>query len=207
MLDENGELALLDCPVRRRVDYEHLLRHARDVRRFGKSDEWYQPLVYENPLYDWSASIRLLSASGVRLRRRCFNDEPPVRGGVFNIRSTAFRIQRALLERFAFAVHATGTRALIVMLPDERVVRAAQQGEAGVYDPLTDMLRARGLEVADAADAFARSRPAEQGGWFASGGHYSPVGNRIVARWLAGEIRRRFGDIPRSRKAERLPGE
>ena len=39
-----------------------LMEHPTDVRALGRLDDWYPTAVYENPLYDKSASLRVEEA-------------------------------------------------------------------------------------------------------------------------------------------------
>ncbi len=196
-LDAQGELSLVDCPLRERADYQRLLTNPQEVRRYGNKDQWYQPLVYGNPLYDYSAAVRLLSASAVRFQKR-YGSDRLIRDGVFDQNSMAFKIQCKLFEKFVADVRAAGATPLIVMFPDERAVHATRAGQPKLYDSLSEHLQKQGIACVDAADAFrdaeATSSPGE---WFASGGHYSPTGNQIVASWLTCEIRKRFADVRR----------
>jgi hypothetical protein len=192
VLDADGELSLLECPVRGRADYERLLERPQDVVALGRHDQWFEPAVYKNGLHDCSAAVRLGSAAVVRLHRR-FDRDRLIRGGVFNADAPAFKIQCKLFEEFVKLARERNAQPLVVFLPEKAAVRARREGRPAVYDPLLEHLKGRQVGCLDAADAFAG---AGDGGdverWFAPDGHYSPEGNRVVASWLAGELRKRF---------------
>lgn len=95
-------------------------------------------------------------------------------------------------------MRAAGATPLVVMFPDERAVPATRAGQPKLYDSLSEHLKKQGIAYVDAADAFRDAKATfSPGEWFASGGHYSASGNRMVASWLTGEIRQRFAEVRR----------
>lgn len=190
-LDAMGHLTLLPVPLTRVADYGHYLRAPRDIIALGKNDYWYQGLIYRNPLYDYSATVRLLTNLGLAFHRRYLAQDRLIRNGEFAANSTAFRIQVALFEKFAAAVRSVGARPIVVILPDRESVAKARQGRRTVLAPLAQALAARGLEHIDVTQAFVGEASGDVPGWFMSGGHYSPTGNYVVARWLGRELMKR----------------
>jgi hypothetical protein len=200
-IEASGELSLLASPVQSRAEYEGLLARPRDVIPLGRNDSWYEPLVYRNPLFDYSALVRLGAGTASRLGRRLGRDRV-IADGVFNPDSTAFTIQMKLFAMFAALAERRHTRLLVVLLPDYRTIGAFRRGEAAVYTTIADALRAARIESVDAAEIFRGAADVDQ--WFATGGHYSARGNRMIAAWLGGVIRDRFGPAG-SRPAARRP--
>ncbi len=199
VLDGSGKLTLLATPIRSQQDYEKLLQSPADVLRFGPDDHWYEPLVYETPLHDSIATLRLACFLGVRARRRYLGSDRPMVDEHFNTQSTAFAIQSRLFEMFLASATERHTQGLVVMLPDRASIVERRAGRTTSYDAMTRALADKGLSHLDAVDAFLQvegSPPLD--GWFAPGEHYSPAGNRIVATWLARELRRRFPPPSRS---------
>ena len=187
--DDHGGLRLLPTPVPRIETYADLAAHPRGVLPFGRDDHWYQPLIYENPLYDWSATVRLLTNVWLRVRDRYFDPDRIWTGQAFNEHSTAFRLQIALFQAFADSARAYGHVPVIVLLPDRTSLGLRERGLPTLYSPLTRALQAHGLGYLDTADAFERRGFA--GGvdrWFNPGGHYSPEGNAVVAAWLREQL-------------------
>src|SRR5205814_182224 len=155
----------------------------------GWDDAWSRSLSYATPLSDYSATVRLLVNVWLRLHGCYLGGDRLVRHGELNPESTAFAIQIALFERFAAAARAVGARPVIVVFPDQESVVAARHGQRTVVGPLIASLAARRLEYVDLTAAFLNPELAGSvGDWFASGGHYSPAGNRIVAQWLGREL-------------------
>lgn len=180
-LDEAGQLALVPNPMRSRGDYLELLDRPEQVAEHGHLDHWYQPLVYENPFHDVSATVRIASAVGARIGRRTGTDRL-LADGTFNENSEAFRIQIAVFDSFATAVEKAGAIPVILLLPDREAVERARAGRRPASSTLRDAVERRGHRVLDVTDAFAARAPAGSvDAWFAPGGHYSAEGNRIAA--------------------------
>jgi hypothetical protein len=188
-LTRQGDLVLLPSPVPTASDYERYLRAPQDIFRLGADDYWYHPLVYTNPLYDYSATVRLLTNAWLRVAERYFRPDRMVRRGVFNSSSAAYRIQLALFERFATAARAMGARPIVLLLPDRESVAQARAGRPTVLTPLIHDLGVRGLDYIDLTPMFADSSPTKDvNSWFMGGGHYSPAGNRLVAERLGRDL-------------------
>jgi hypothetical protein len=190
LLDGGNELFLLEPPARSRPDYERLLANPREVLRHVQHEYWYRRGVYENPLYDYSATVRFAIGLWTRAYRRSFDPEGLFKGQVFNTASSAFRIHVALFRAFAKAVRSAGALPVVLMLPDPTSVAAARNGKPTAYEPLLTPLREHDVPHLDAASAFqAEPTNSDATNWFAPHGHYSPAGNRIVATWLRVTIR------------------
>jgi hypothetical protein len=199
VLGEHDELVLLESPLKTPGDYENLLTNPREIIRVGRNDYWYPACVYENPLHDYSATMRLVCAAGGQVYRRYLDSDRPVKAGMFNENSTAFKIQMALFRKFSAAVHERGAVPLIVMLPDQKAVDRVRRGAPPSYGPLMTALRKNNLAYLDAADALAAGEDAAATSTlFAAGGHYSESGNRRVAAWLITRLRKAATELPHS---------
>jgi len=104
VLGDGGRLILVPNPIRNASEAERIREHPREILAFGALDYWYEPLIYENPFYDYSATVRLLSTLWGRFNKRYLDPERPLAGppgrGVFNENSTAFRILTRIIEDF-----------------------------------------------------------------------------------------------------------
>lgn len=196
LLGDDGTLTLQPTPVPTIAGYQALLDDPGAVRAFGANDEWYEPCIYENPLYDWSATARLASAVFVKARRRLVPGYRLLEGGGFDTTSTAFRIQVRLFDEFARAVRDAGALPVALFLPDRGSVELTKAGRQAVYERLKNAVQRTGIPVLDAAEAFA-GQNGPVAAWFAPGGHYSVDGNRVVGLWL-GPILQRLAVPPRS---------
>jgi hypothetical protein len=192
VLARDGGLSLLEMPARLQ-DYQKMLEEPSSARRFGQHDYWYTRCMYENPLYDWLASMRLSCTLAAWSYRRHVDPDRPIDGQFYNVNSTAFKIQTALFSRFSESVRQSGAVPLVVVLPDEKAVQRVRQGQPAIYEPLLAHMRAHDIDHVDAGAAFFERQPDPARGtkgWFAPQGHYSPSGNQVVAEWLTKTIRR-----------------
>ncbi len=187
LLSGGNRLLFLPAPAGSARDYARYLVEPRRILELGVADDWYEPLIYENPLHDYSATFRLLTTVWVRATRRLAQDRL-VREGAFNPRSTAFRIQTQIFRAFSDSAQRRGARPLIVFLPEISSVRNARSGRPTVYASLANWLLQNGLDFLDATDTFRFENAIDR--WFMPGGHYSPEANRLVAQWLGGRITR-----------------
>lgn len=194
-LDERGSLRLRPAPIQKLDDWRPVLDDPKSVRAWGENDQWYEPLVYENPLYDVSAFVRLASAIWVRLDERYFDPDRLFIGEQFNTSATAFKLQVAVFEAFANEVEAAGARPVILFLPSRGELQAVREGKEPSYAPILEPLRESGIDYWDATEAFLEfPEVRNMNPWFAPDGHYSPAGNLIVATWLGGRLQRLAGD-------------
>jgi lysophospholipase L1-like esterase len=184
-LEHRDDLVLVPNAAPSRSDYERYLEDPRAVIKLGTYDYWYHSAIYEEPLYDYSATVRLVTNVWIRVTNRYLAPDRMYRHGEFNPASTAFRIQLALFERFVTEVEGAGARPIVALLPDRQSVGRARQGGHTLFEPLVEALAARGIPYIDLTRAFVDPRAAGAvDDWFMNGGHYSPAGNAIVARWL-----------------------
>jgi hypothetical protein len=184
LLRDDHTLAVAANPLPRRADYQQLQQDPEAVRKLGANDHWYSATVYENPLYDYVASLRVGHALFQRLSRRFASDRLFRGDDEFNENSSAFALQVAVMRAFADSVRARRAIPAVLLLADRNSVEKMRRGGAATYAPLREALVKEGVTVWDAADAFGSvSGPLDP--LFASGGHYSGEGNRLVARWLA----------------------
>jgi hypothetical protein len=191
VLRPDGELELVPSPVRVPADYTRYLDHPKAVMALGRGDAWYEPAIYENRLYDLSATMRLLTGLWVKVRRRYLDDDRLVQNGLFNRASTAFALQTTLFQSFAAKARAAGIVPVVVILPDRESIVRRRNGQAPISAPLIDDLRARGIDYLDVTEAFLARGAARLDDWFMPQGHYSPSANRLVAEWLGPRLLKR----------------
>ena len=189
MLDGNGELQLLPSPLSNAADYRDLVDNPALITEFGEYDYWYSALVYENPLYDWSATVRLLSNIWLQLDRKLISDNRLLHGDQFNRESEAFVVQTAILRQFYDDVIDSGQKPIILLFPGLSDVANSTAGTDNSYAPLIDYLQVENMQYVDAIEPLVRalSNHALQD-LFAPGGHYSEIGNRMVAHFLADRL-------------------
>jgi hypothetical protein len=118
----------------------------------------------------------------------------------------ALQLMVAISEAFVELANSRGKRALIVMLPVAGSFREQSNHGSFEYIPLVAALRAKGIEVFDPGPAMIAARggrstcefftrPHAELAWLSSpvpcGGHYSSLGNALMAQLVAAELRRR----------------
>ncbi len=181
---EDEGLVLIPNPLPTPEEYRQLVEEPlTTVRALGVRDSWYNPLEWENPLYDLSPTVRLVSYLGSRVYRTRLSRDKLLADGGFNPASEAFAVQRELLKAFHDSVSANGRRAQIVIFPDHASIRLHMEGRPTTYAPLVSSLKEEGVQALDLVNIF--SEEAAKGGLerlFAPGGHYSSEGNRLVAQ-------------------------
>lgn len=189
--DEN--LVLLPNPIRQLSDANRYLEDPSALRQFGEFDYWYEPLMYENLLFQYSATARAFISVWSNVKRRYLDSERPLIGnpglGVFNSSSRAFRILQKILESYRAIAKSWGAHPVIVILPDGYSVQRSRSGLLGIMDPVVEYCVDQQFECTDVTAAFlAQPVEAVTADWFVDGFHYSIEGNRIVAEWLAKEL-------------------
>ncbi len=188
-----SRLELIANPLLQIKDYEKYINHSKRIIELGENDLWYEPVIYENPFYDYSSTARLLSTLWVRVYNRYLDPDRLLVNDIFNTSSTAFKIQTAIFEKFVDEIKVSQMIPLIVIFPDKDTIIHGWQGRKKIYVPLVNFFRAKNLDFVDLIDAFLAhdvTNDIEQ--WFMSGGHYSPKGNMIVALWLGKQIQARL---------------
>ena len=188
-LTNGGTLRYVPPPLRDRAGLARLATDPRMALGFGEFDQWFDRSAYENPLYDYSATVRLLTVVWSRFYNRFIDRNRLLAGSEFNPSSEAFRLQLAISAKFVHEAQRAGTMPLLLMLPDHFSIQQARRGRRYVYAGLVDSLRARGLTVIDPMSEFlARARDTAPEAWFAAGGHYSPLGNEVIGRIVGREV-------------------
>jgi hypothetical protein len=172
-----GRLELAENPIRSLAGYRELLRDERGVLpRLGRHDFFYQ--TSRPRRFDALPSVRLVSIFAERSL-----GEPILRGGVYNTRSEAYQVTRAVLEAFAAQVEKDGAVPVFLLFPDYGDLVTRHAGGTVSYAPLRADLERGRFPVLDLADGFARHDP--DGGLLVHKfAHYRSGGNRIVARTL-----------------------
>ena len=181
VLDESGDVVLLENPLPERSHFQDLLEHERSVvGRLGKRDFYYQTRYREGPLF-FLRSVRLLRHLGNRLSgARIIVD------GAYNRRSEAFRVTTRILVNFYESALEGGSMPVVVLLPARADLRRFRQEGTKVYEPLLEFLEVQNIPYVDVMGCFARPGHVVE---FRPGGHYAPSANRIVALCLRDRLR------------------
>jgi hypothetical protein len=180
----NGKLVLLKNPVATFEDHERLLLHDREVlAKLGENDYHYQTRYNRGP-FDFLATVRL-----IKLVRSVLDKEilHPIfkRNGMYNVDSEAYQLTLRIFDAFHRDVLENGALPIILIFPDLNDLPRSREGKQRRYTPLMDDLRARGCYV---IDLLAALEPYESRYTIKeltrNRGHYSPLGNKIVAEYI-----------------------
>jgi len=185
LTDETGELRYLPPPVGSEAELRAFRGSLEALQRAGENDYWYEPIIYENPLIDWLASVRLISWTWVRLDKRLLDPDRMWTVDLqLNPESRLFALQLKLLRSFADSVAASGSSPHFVIFPDRDSVGRHRMGGPTQYGAMVDSLETGEVPVLDLIDAMGGdSTPVPD--LFMPGGHYSPVGNALAARAIS----------------------
>lgn len=185
-IETGDSLGLLPAPMPDEAAARRIVADPMSLLQIGEHDYWYEESVYENPLYQISATWRLATHAWIRIRRQAIDPERIYDGEVIRPESEAFRVQLRVMSDFADSVSARGGEPFMLMFPSRTDMGLNEEGKTISFAFLADSLRARGYTVIDpTADlAGVGDIPA----LFESGGHFSGRGNRIIARTIQREM-------------------
>ena len=186
---DGEDLRLLPNPLKDVNEYRRFLEDPAAVLPYGQHDFWFEPAIYRDPFYDYSAAVRLGTDLWTRFYRKFLDPNRLVTLGLLNTDSEAFRLECRLLQSFAADVRRDGAAPVVLLFPDRNTLDTVARGRPAVYLPLGDHLRARQIPCLDLAEAFIAGPGNDPARWFLEGGHYSPAGNRRVAAWLSKKLR------------------
>lgn len=203
-LDGRSELRLVDHPFPDEAALRRLLDQPDRILESAEGDFFFEPLVWRNALYDWSASVRLFSTLTSKVWHSRVRPDRLYRGDAMNPDSEALPLLVALVSRFADEVEAAGSAFAVVVLPHRRSDLFGSGAPS--YAALLDRLD--GVRVIDLATSLKAAFARDPDALYAPGGHYSAAGNEVVARRLGRALLdgdAGWGDS-RSRRSRRAAG-
>ncbi len=184
---ENDKLLFLRNPMSQLEDYKRLLENERLVlRELGEYDFYFRTEYRASPL-DLSYLYRFWQI----LRRQFFErfDAGSVYyGGRYKETSEAFLVTTQLFDAFYEEALKNGSLPLIVIFPNRPDLYRDKKNKVSDYAPLLKYLASKGYRTLNALDGFKKFGEGHSvddyfntGG---QGGHYGPLGNEVVARFL-----------------------
>lgn len=181
---DDGALVLLPNPLATLEDYRRLRDDESAVLgELGRNDYHYAGHYPAGPL-DFSPSVRLAKMLAGEIRKA---SHIPVftADGRYEERSEAYEVTVRIFDAFYRRVLENGSLPVIVVLPDTNDQRRSREGKPRRYAPLLEYFRSRGYRY---IDALAALEPVQQrytiGDLSVQWGHFSTLGNDIVARYL-----------------------
>ncbi len=189
VLSPDGNIELLRSPIQLEAEYWKYYEQPELITELGTHDYWYTPLIYRNPLYDYSMTVRIFSQLLTVLDRKILTRKRIVENGRLNSKSEAFEITTKILRLFYEKVRESGSVPIIILFPDADALGLEGGGRIAVYEGVVEYLRNERLEFLDLAVAF--REPVTRDIHFMSGGHYSGYANGLVAKEIAAYLRGR----------------
>jgi hypothetical protein len=190
ILNNKKELTLIPNPISSVEDYKQFLINPQSVRKFGKYDYHYNSLIYENPLYNYFASMRVFTFFITKFYTHFLDPNRVFQGSYFNTSSEAFRLLTAILEKHVSDVKSDGAIPLIVILPMKKSLLMAIKGKDVIYAPLVEYLARRQIKYIDLSNDFLAHGLDNNNldNFIMSGGHYTRAGNEIVSTKISSFI-------------------
>ncbi len=181
---ENGNLSLLTNPLTTVEDYRRFVTHSEGVlREIGSRDYFYHVGYLAGPM-DRLPSVRLLKIATRSAKERL---NPVVtREGSYAVSSEGFRLASALFEEFYCAALQHESLPVILIFPDLGDFERQRSRRTRRYKLLLESFETKGFRYLDTLDAFVAHDPQLPldrltiDRW----GHYSRLGNQIVAKHL-----------------------
>jgi hypothetical protein len=181
---ENGTLSLLKNPLTTIDDYTRFITHDEEVlQEIGHNDYFYW-IKYRAGRMDRLPSVRLIKIATQNVKER-LNPVVTLEGS-YAVSSEGFRLTTRLFEEFSCAALRHGSLPVIVIYPDLGDLRRQRNHQPRRYKPLLEHLHTKGFRYLDVLDDFVEHEPTLSvdrltvGKW----GHYSPLGNALVATHL-----------------------
>ena len=181
---ENGNLILFKNPLATREDYARFLADDETVlKEIGSNDYYYQMGYLAGPM-DSFPSVRLFKIAARSLK---WHLNPVVtREGSYAVTSEGFRLTTRLLEAFYCAALQHESLPVIVIYPALPDLKRHHRHQPKIYEPLLEHLHMNGFRYLDVLDAFVAYDPHVPRDQLTVGssGHYTRLGNKIVASYL-----------------------
>ena len=187
----DGQLTLLRNPLFTVQDYENLLRNdSQVIKELGQNDYYYQT-SYVHGRFDFLPSVRLAKVSWRVLTLRLHHPIYSSDGG-YNVKSEAYQVTAGIFDAFYSRVLEDGALPIIVVFDARKELQRIHEGQVPREAPLLEHFRSKGyrfLETRDALETVSGSTTATNR-LFSQFGHYSPLGNQIVADYIVAQLKK-----------------
>ena len=145
----------------------------------GESDRWVArcPEAWAPEGTSWLHH----SAAGRLLLTRLEASGRETAGELRDPYSEVYRLTRALVLRTRDEVQAAGSGFRLIVQPGQGDLRSVERGGAPYWSRLVEDLEAEGVAVTDLTPSLRAAGGSERSELFMPEGHWSPLGNRLVA--------------------------
>jgi len=181
---ENGHFTLLKNPLATIEDYRRFVTNDEAVlREIGTHDYFYQIKYRAGPM-DWLPSARLIKITTWSVKK--WLNPVLTKEGSYAVSSEAFPLTTRIFDEFYCAALQHASLPVIVIYPALPDLDRQRNHQRKQYEPMLEHFHTKGFRYVDLLDAFVAYDPTlpqnqiNVGKW----GHYSPLGNTIVATYL-----------------------
>lgn len=192
----DDDLVLLPNPIATLDDHRKFLEHDKlIIPELGENDYHYNVGYNRSPL-DFSPLVRVFKSLSGLIRMKLLT---PIfdYSGMYSTSSEALELTERIFDEFYREVLADGSLPVILIFPDTGDARRNKEGKPPRYRPLLDYFDQKGYEYIDLQEAFNLveknySSTELRVDW----GHFSRLGNQIIAEHLEGYLDDRFALDP-----------
>ena len=196
-LIDGDDLALVENPLSGPERYEQMLASPEDLLASAGEQDYFYRQGYEAGAFDWSRVVRLVKISVSEYRRR-FLAQDVIEDRRYNESSEAFEVTRRLFDRFYSQVLGDGAVPVIVVFPQRIDLVQNRDISSTRYSPLIEHFQSASYAFIDMADALAIHDASNDFDALFEHGHYTPIGNQIVAEHILERIEIISSSMPSS---------
>ncbi len=182
---ENDRLVLNKNPIRELSQYKDLLTLPRlALPQLGVNDYHFQIKYKEGP-FDFLPSVRVFKILRWYYWKLIDGRYAIVKSSYYNENSEAFKITTKIFDRFVNTASRNGSLPIIIVFPNKEDVLRYRRDKTRRYTPLLEYFNSKGYHYIDILDAFDMySKDVKKNNLFTGGLHYSPLANKLVARYI-----------------------
>lgn len=186
-LVQQEQLVLLENPMQELSHYEQLLTHPEDILpELGRHDYFYK-IQYKQGFFDFLPSVRLFKIESYKfIRKYKYANIITGKGknSYYNEQSEAFHVTTKIFDAFYKSTTTTSTPIILVLPNKEDILRYRENGTK-IYAPFLAYFETQNYQYIDLLNAFETyGRDFKVKAIFSARGHYSPLGNQIVATYI-----------------------
>jgi hypothetical protein len=186
----DGQLVLLKNPLATMEDYKNFLDNDTEVlAELGKNDYHYR-MNYNHGRFDFSPSVRLGKMFWAELNKNLFHPIFKL-DGLYDVNSEAYQVTVRIFDAFYRKVLENGAVPVILVFPDLNDQFRSREGKIRRYTALLEYFRSKGYRFIDTLDALKpyESRYRIDQLSVMKWGHYTPLGNGIIAKYILTELK------------------
>ncbi len=192
VLGSNGDLVLVPLPKLTEEEYDRTIGLRLPLLRL--EHESFQPgggLVGQMARFPYLLSlIRNLGDYSLRAR---FRGSIPLYAEFYqpNHPTQALELTLEILKAFRAETALRAQRGVILLLPTLEALTYRERSGTWIHQPLLERLDREGLAYMDFGPYVLAHRDRDLAAYFSPTGHYSEVGDALLARMMAGELTRK----------------